>query len=43
MTEFYELVKEEAKTLNNLKLTLYNTASLCNNTHIEEMRRNNNE
>lgn len=34
MTEFYELVKEEAKSLNNLKLTLYKKTFLCNNTHI---------
>lgn len=34
MIEFYELVKEELKSLNYLKLTLYKKTFLCNNTHI---------
>lgn len=34
MTEFYELVKDEVKSLNYLKLTLYKKTFLCNNTHI---------
>ena len=34
MTEFYELAKEELKSLNNLKLTLYKKTFLCNNIHI---------
>ncbi len=34
ITEFYELTKEELKSLNNFKLTLYKKTFLCNNTHI---------
>lgn len=34
MTEFYELVKEELKSLDYFKLTLYKKTFLCNNTHI---------